>query len=201
MDLDRSEDSDVEMAIPEGGDLTNSISQLVDLPSDRVQKLDLLKFQEMATKPNQQSSNYPQLHFLIKPHIDSFNSIFSAGLLDSSIQNLEPREVVDIEGNRLRFWIEDVRVSKPMLSEKEHRSLDRALYPSECRERGVSYRGKMSAKFMFSVNGGQVRSEVKALGALPIMAKSSRCNLFEMSPAELISKREDPRGTRWIFYC
>ena len=164
---------------------------LIPLPQERVQKLNLLPFTQRSTTPNPVESNFPQLHGLVMPHVDSFSSIFQAGLLESAVQGIEAREMLDPAGNRIRFWIEDVSVGKPMLHEKEHRSLDRALYPRECRERGVSYRGKLSVKFMWSVNNGAVRSEVKSLGALPIMVRSTRCHLYEMSPSELTGKKED----------
>src|ERR1700677_5122287 len=112
-----------------------------------------LKFTRSATNPSDVQSDYPTLHELIRPHIDSFNSIFDDQLLDLALHNLEVREVVDPAGNRLNcmsgnlfpsfntfiVWLEEVQVAKPMLSEKEHRSLNRFVNASECRERGVSY--------------------------------------------------------------
>lgn len=88
-------------------------------------------------------------------------------------------------------WLEDVQVSKPMLSDREHRSLNRFLMPSECRERGISYKGKMTAKLMYQINGGTPKVEVRTLGHLPIMVKSARCHLKDLSPAQLVERKED----------
>lgn len=108
------------------------------------------------------------------------------------MQSMEPREIVDPMGNRLRFWIEDVQVGKPMLPDKEQRSLNRFVLPAECRERGVTYKGRMTCKFVWSVNGGQPRTETRQLGGLPIMVKSEKCHLNGLSPKRLTLKKEDP---------
>lgn len=108
------------------------------------------------------------------------------------MQLIEPREVIDPLGNRLRFWIEDVQVGKPMLSEKEQRSLNRFILPAECRERGVTYKGRLACKFHWSVNDAPPKSELCVLGALPIMVKSEKCHLAGLPPRKMIRKKEDP---------
>ena len=55
----------------------------------------------------------------------------------------------------------------------------------------MTYRGKITAKVMFSVNGGPVRTETKLLGHLPIMIKSTKCHLGDASPADLVAAKED----------
>ena len=47
------------------------------------------------------------------------------------------------------------------------------LYPYECRERGITYKSKMQAKFCWTVNDGPENSEIKNLGYLPIMVRVS----------------------------
>lgn len=159
--------------------------------SERESSFGILATYEAARSPSSIESDMPLVHALVRPHIESFNALFDAGLLERSVSNLEAREVLDGKGNRLRYWVEDVEVSKSLLSEREIRSLNRFLLPTECRERGVSYKGRMSCKFMYSINGGPVHSEARQLGQLPIMVKSNRCHLEDMSPKQLISKRED----------
>lgn len=78
-----------------------------------------------------------------------------------------------------------------MLSDKEHRSLNRSLMPSECRERGISYKGKITGKLMYQINGGVARMEMRTLGYLPVMVKSARCHLKDLAPAQLVAKKED----------
>lgn len=150
-----------------------------------------LKTFNSSRNPPTSGSDYPALHALIHPHIDSFNAIFDDGLLDLAVAGIEPRQVQDAAGNRLRCWIEEVHVAKPMLSEKERYSLNRLMKPRECRERGVSYRGRMTAKLVFTVNGGPVRTETRALGHLPVMVRSTKCHLGDASSAELVAAKED----------
>ena len=163
--------------------------------SSTVVSLNTVQIHADSQKPNESSSMYPALHdLLLAPHIDSFNALFhpEESILDAAVQNLEPREVVDAAGNRLRFWLEDVQVSKPMLSDKEHVSLNRFLLPREARERGVSYKGKMTGKLFWQVNNGPLREESRSFGALPIMVRSSKCHLNQLSAGKLVAKKEDP---------
>lgn len=64
-------------------------------------KFDTLKREGFARAPPSESE-YPALHSLILPHIASFNSIFDDNLIDMAIANLEPRELIDSAGNRLK---------------------------------------------------------------------------------------------------
>ena len=52
-------------------------------------------------QPSNKGSEYPELHRLIRPHIDSFNAIFSQGLLQKALHNIEPVIVRDTLGKRL----------------------------------------------------------------------------------------------------
>ena len=82
-------------------------------------------------------------------------------------------------------------VSKPILSDKAVLSINRSLMPSECRERGTSYTGRMNLKLCWTVNESNVKTETRQIGAMPIMVKSNRCHLEGKSPSELISLKED----------
>lgn len=90
-----------------------------------------LKREEGFREPSKSTSEFPVLQALIQPHLQSFNSIFDDGILEASVKNLEARVIRDENGNRLSFWLEDVQLSKPMLSEKEHYSMNRFVYPTE----------------------------------------------------------------------
>lgn len=60
-----------------------------------------LAYQKRSKFPAKDASTLPHLHELVWPHIGSFNSILDDGLLDLTVQNLEKREIVDANGNRL----------------------------------------------------------------------------------------------------
>ena len=170
------------------------------------QSFGTLNFVKQSVHPSDHDADISALHELPRPHIDSFNSIFKDGLLDLAVKNLEPKELVDAAGNRITCnsfprcflsfllyldWLEEVTVARPMLSDRESVSLKRHMYPSECRERGVSYKGRITAVISYSINGQAVKSEKKSLGQLPIMVRSSVCHLGELPAADLVSKKED----------
>ena len=150
-----------------------------------------LLFHQESSNPSDEQSPLPHLHDLIRPHIDSFNSIFDDGLLELAAADLEPRILTDHLGNRLQFWLEDVQLAKPLLSEREHYSASRSLLPRECRERGVSYRGKLTGRLQWTINGGPVHGEVRSLGFAPVMVRSSKCHLYALPPAALIGRGEE----------
>ncbi|KAG8825046.1 hypothetical protein FRC17_008879 [Serendipita sp. 399] len=112
-------------------------------------------------------------------------------------------------GARLALWIEKVTIGRPMVSDKDRHSTERRVFPSEvgslpytedtlnklyskARERLISYRGRMTARICWSVNGGQENSETRDCGLLPIMVRSVRCNLRALSSKELIRRHEEP---------
>lgn len=152
---------------------------------------DTKKFIHNALNPSEGESTIPDLHKLIEPHLKSYNNIFDQDLLDIAIQNIEHRYAIDLDGNRIKFWVEDVKVTKPMLSEKESMSIERRLYPKECRERGISYQGKLSCRLFWSINDGPIQSEEKSMGYIPVAIKSNRCHLEGLSPKELLKHGED----------
>jgi len=152
---------------------------------------DILSSQRMSIFPNPDGTDTPAVHDLVRPHLESWNSIFETGLLERSIALLDEREIHDSKGNVLRFWLDDVQVGKPLLDDRDKKSLHRSLYPRECRERGISYKGRMMGKLMWSLNGGSVQVEQRNLGDLPIMVKSTRCHLEGLSSREMTSKGEE----------
>ncbi|KAJ3410397.1 hypothetical protein HDV05_003831 [Chytridiales sp. JEL 0842] len=178
-----------------------------------------LERQKEAINPSPLAPHYPLLNSIAAPHVHSFNSIFrripsgdttahssasnasigigEGGLLEKAVEDIGRRVVFesgDRDGNlgkRLEVWISAVNVGKPQVESTRHTNLT-TLYPSECRERGVSYRGKIQAKLCWTVDGGPVQSDTRNLGYLPIMVRSARCNIEGKSPQDLVRLHEDP---------
>lgn len=138
-----------------------------------------------------ETSSFNHLHELVKPHLDSFNSIFDDGLLDLAVCAIEPRYMVDASGNTLKIWVESVTVAKPLMSDKDEYSRNRKMLPAQCRERGISYKSKMSAKLCWSLNNGPISFEWKAIGLLPIMVRSVKCHLEGLGPQALVNVSEE----------
>lgn len=82
--------------------MTTSITASGDAPGGRnPQSFHTLDFVKRAVHPSGSEADVPALHELPRPHIDSFDSIFEDGLLDLSVQNIDPKEIVDNVGNRI----------------------------------------------------------------------------------------------------
>ncbi|KAK9466697.1 hypothetical protein V1512DRAFT_239075 [Lipomyces arxii] len=146
--------------------------------------------------PPTDKSAFPMLADAVAPHIGSFNALTSGGLLDLAVKDIGQKSVFDSNdpdrhGNKLSYRVDEVRILKPAVSNKDKTTIARRVYPAECRERHSTYRGRMSIKFTYSVNGGPEQSENREVGLVPIMLKSNRCHLEKLSPAELITQKEE----------
>ena len=169
-------------------------------------------------KPSKSGWDVPALREITRPHIESFNALWAedpsvdapgsadklgmegVGLLERSVQSLAPRVVFDntggegsaSRGNRLEMRIDAISLSRPMVPDRAKDALDRRVYPDECRNRLVSYRGRLTARVTWSVNYGPEQSELRDMGLVPIMVGSNRCHLRGMTSEELVAKHEEP---------
>jgi DNA-directed RNA polymerase I subunit RPA2 len=68
-----------------------------------------LERERAAVRPSKKSTHTPELHELIRPHLDSFNAIKETvgtggkgkGLLELAIEDMDRRDVKDSFGNKL----------------------------------------------------------------------------------------------------
>ncbi|KAK9457528.1 hypothetical protein V1511DRAFT_466202 [Dipodascopsis uninucleata] len=155
-----------------------------------------LEREKYFQNPPKDKSAYPLLAEAVAPHIGSFNALTSGGLLDLAVKDIGERTVFDSNdvgrlGNKFTFRIDSVQLLKPTLSGRDKTTINRRVYPAECRERHTSYRARMVLKLTYSVNDGPEQSENREAGLVPIMLKSNRCHLEKMSPADLISHKEE----------
>ncbi|KAJ2506653.1 hypothetical protein IWW47_001484 [Coemansia sp. RSA 2052] len=162
-----------------------------------------LERQAKAVNPGQRHE-YPQAQKLTEPHILSFNSIWeragprTPALVDVAMSLVEKQTVFDHKGdaanglgNKIVYWMDTLRLEHPALSARETKSANRLMYPSECRQRGITYRGRLTGMLHYQINDGAVVSLERALGQLPVMVRSNRCALQGMGPAELIRHHEE----------
>ncbi|KAK3108488.1 hypothetical protein FSP39_008990 [Pinctada imbricata] len=71
----------------------------------------------------------------------------------------------------------------------------------KCRERGISYKGRLQISMMWKLNG-QIQDTIdKVIGEVPIMVKSEACNINKLPPAELIDKGEEAEEMGGYFIC
>ncbi|KAJ2384837.1 hypothetical protein H4S02_004630 [Coemansia sp. RSA 2611] len=162
-----------------------------------------LERQFKAINPGQKHE-YPEAQKLTEPHIQSFNSLWeragprTPALIDVAMSLVEKQTVYDHKGdiesplgNKIVFWLDTIRLDHPALSARETKSSNRLMYPTECRQRGITYRGRLTGMLHYQVNDNPVVSEERALGALPVMVRSNRCTLQGMGPADLIRHNEE----------
>ena len=152
-----------------------------------------------------------KLRQLTAPHVDSFNYFLEAGL-SQGIKDIEPAEFdivdqkvvrenpgsIDLgETSSVKFWVEDVKVGKPLKSSSAGRSS--RLLPRECRERSLMYSGPLTGTFCFNIiqrrNGVQIPGRPvklqKTFGNMPIMVMSKACHLEGKMPEDLVKLREE----------
>lgn len=94
-------------------------------------------------------------------------------------------------------WFSGISVSKPTI-ESSKISKNVLVYPAECRERGMTYRGKIQAKFCWRVNDAEVQSEIKTLGHLPVIVRVRRMHhtffLILLINSYFKERKMQPRG-------
>ncbi|XP_059501176.1 DNA-directed RNA polymerase I subunit RPA2 [Stegostoma tigrinum] len=125
---------------------------------------------------------------LVAAHVDSFDQAVSEGLA-RAVQAIPPLEF-NYRNERISLAFMDAFISTPMVS-KGSICNDLRVYPAECRGRRSTYRGKLTADVSWSVNGVPKGIIKQSLGLIPIMVKSKLCNLYGLSPQELIKHHEE----------
>src|SRR5271170_4708276 len=161
-----------------------------------------LRRQKLFQAPPKDKSAYPALAAAIKPHIQSFDALFEnqkvlqAGLRDIGTQTVvdgDPRDTnVGSARNQLSLRIAEVVLEKPVLpASNKISTTNRNIFPSECRERHATYRGKLRARLQYRVNNGDWKEAIRELGQLPIMLRSNRCHLEKSTPSDLVYQKED----------
>jgi len=153
-------------------------------------EFDTLRREELFRNPPQDHSAYPALQAAIEPHINSFNAVFEKdGLLAQSLKDIGSKTYLDGDErlgpagkNKLTVRIKEVFVEKAMLpASNKYSTRNREIMPAECRERHVTYRGKMSARLEYRINGGDPVEFIRELGQIPLMLRVCRPALLRES--------------------
>ena len=163
---------------------------------------DTTRRHKLFKNPPRDHSAYPALAAAIKPHLESFNAIFEnqktlqAGLRDIGIQTVadgDPRDTNPATPrNQLGLRITEVMLEKAALpAANKISTTNRNIYPAECRERQVTYRGRLRARLQYRVNNGDWKETIRELGQVPMMLRSNRCHLEKLTPHQLIQRKEE----------
>ncbi|MEM2924397.1 MAG: DNA-directed RNA polymerase subunit B [Methanocellales archaeon] len=127
-------------------------------------------------------------------HIDSFNAFIDYGLqkvideqgiigTDITEEGMEGSEGVYIKLGK-------IRVGRPVVREADG-SVE-PLYPSEARLRNITYAAPIYLQMSIVRGNSESEPQEVEIGMLPIMVRSKVCNLYGLSPRELIEQGEDP---------
>lgn len=140
-------------------------------------EFETLRREKLFRDPPRDHTPYPALKAAVAPHIESFNAIFGKdGLIAQAVRDIGPKTFLDGDSrspptgkNRLTVRIKDVQVSSPQLPTSNKVSKVREILPAECRERHVTYRGKIRVRLELSINGDPPREIYRDFGHLPLV--------------------------------
>ncbi|XP_049880530.1 DNA-directed RNA polymerase I subunit RPA2 [Pectinophora gossypiella] len=130
----------------------------------------------------------PYLQCLGAPHIDSFNYMVTDGI-KLAIANLIPVEFELPTGEKVKVTIDEAAFAKPNVPMEAVGVKNQKVLPTECRQRGSTYKGEFKIRLTFTVDGKSMTVD-RSLGNLPIMVKSKMCHLADLSPKELVEHNE-----------
>ncbi|CAG8971469.1 hypothetical protein HYALB_00002053 [Hymenoscyphus albidus] len=162
-------------------------------------EFDTARRENLFRHPPKDHSAYPLLKDAIAPHVESFNALFGEdGLIARGLKDIGTKYYFDGDAqapissrNKMSIRIKEVIVNKPQLTDANKFSKTRSILPSECRERHVTYRGKVSGRFEVRINDGDPHEMIRELGQMPIMMMSSLCHLQNNSPDLLVHRKEE----------
>lgn len=139
-----------------------------------------LRRENLFRNPPTDHTAYPLLQEAVNPHIESFDALFGPdGLIAHSLADIGTKTFLDANDasplssrNKLTVRYKSIHVAKSQLPpSNKFAAKNRDILPAECRERHVTYRGKLSATLEYRINGGDAREFTRELGQLPIMIK------------------------------
>ncbi|KAH8647566.1 hypothetical protein BGZ60DRAFT_464286 [Tricladium varicosporioides] len=177
-----------------------SPSKLTPTDTKWSHEFDTLRRENLFRNPPSDHTAYPALQAAIAPHIESFNALFEKnGLIAQGLRDIGPQTYFDGDArtgstgkNKLVIVIREIIVEKPVLPPSNKFAIkNREILPAECRERHVTYRGKLTARLSVKVNNGDAVEVVRDLGSIPLMLMSNRCHLENNPPAQLVQRKEE----------
>ena len=149
------------------------------------------------------------LRHLVQPHIDSFNFFLGSGLKyairDIPAVTIQSNTTLDRDesdsenfGTVVQIDVDNVQIGYPT---RVGPCTDARLFPSECRERGTWYAASMNVSFGVKINNEPKRYVSKHFPSLPLMTRTTRCHLNNLTPKELVKKHEEAHEFGGTFIC
>ncbi|KAK3341573.1 hypothetical protein B0T25DRAFT_626185 [Lasiosphaeria hispida] len=162
----------------------------------------IIRRENLFRHPPTDHSAYPALQLAVNPHIEAFNALFpsdgNSGLIGHALAEIGTKIFLDGDEraapagkNKLAIRFKNVTLQKAQVPPSNKFAKNREIFPAECRERHVSYRGKLAVTLEYQINNGEPHELVRELGQMPIMVKSNKCHLENNSPALLVARKEE----------
>eukprot|EP00127_Corallochytrium_limacisporum_P003379 Clim_evm7s149 gene=Clim_evmTU7s149 len=123
-------------------------------------------------------------------HVAGFSWMLDEGLA-MAVKDTDPCYFKDGRGNEIKIQAVAASVGMPVLPERERYSINRRIFPAECRERAATYRARLQVKIIGNINDGEDIDMTRSAGQIPIMLQSSRCNLQGLEENDVIRHGED----------
>lgn len=143
------------------------------------------------------------LQHLGKCHVESFNFMLGDGLR-LAVEDLAREPVkFQIPGttDKVSLWVTDVSISKPAVAPGSLGAVTKEVFPTEARQRGGTYAGRVTVRLAYSINGIVQPVVEKVMGTIPIMVRSNACHLAGLSPGELVARGEHEQEFGGYFIC
>uniref|UniRef100_A0A224XGY9 DNA-directed RNA polymerase subunit beta n=1 Tax=Panstrongylus lignarius TaxID=156445 RepID=A0A224XGY9_9HEMI len=153
---------------------------MIDKPS--LKNLTSPKFKGPPTEQNE------FLQSLGTPHLESFNYLLEEGL-DHIVKYIVPVEFVH-DDHRIKLSFSEICLLPPLVPSNMVGARTQELWPTECRQRRISYSGRIIVKINWEIDGKPQIPLQKEVGCIPVMLKSKVCHLSNLSPEELIEHNE-----------
>jgi DNA-directed RNA polymerase I subunit RPA2 len=143
-----------------------------------------LRREHLFRNPPKDHSAYPALQIAINPHIEAFNALFpdngQPGLTEHALEEIGTITYLDGDEraaaagkNKLTIRFKSIELGKSMVPASNKFAKNPEIYPAECRERHVSYRGRLTATLECRINDGDPHVVRRDIGLMPLMVKVS----------------------------
>uniref|UniRef100_A0A1I7VF12 DNA-directed RNA polymerase subunit beta n=1 Tax=Loa loa TaxID=7209 RepID=A0A1I7VF12_LOALO len=134
-------------------------------------------------------------------HVESFDYLAEQGVHLAALD--VPAEKFRLPtGEAVELRYTGAQLGYPMIEMKQGSAVDSLkLFPSECRQRGLTYRGPLKVNVEICLNGAKMDFCEVIVGEVPIMLKSNRCHLRWLTREQLIAHGEEGTEKGGYFIC
>ncbi len=130
---------------------------------------------------------------LSRQHLDSYNRF-----IEKMIQEIiDEQGIIETEVPEIKFKLGKVEIMKPISREIDGSETE--ITPFEARVRNITYAAPTYLEITLIENGIESAKEKVYIGDLPIMVKSKKDPLSQMTPEQLIGINEDPEDPGGYF--